>query len=311
MSFEITTAFVQQFNSNVYHLAQQEGSVLAPAVRKEMQRGKAQFWDRIGPVSVQQRTTRHGDTPQIDTPHSRRMVTLKDYEWADLIDDQDKLRTLIDPANPYVQEAANAFGRQMDVDILKAAVGSASTGEDGSTSTALTNAQKIIPVSGSAHADLNVLALRKAAMVLNKGKVPNRIKRYIALNAQALDSLLAETETTSSDYNTVKALVRGDIDEFMGFKFIRTEEIQDYSASSLNFNASTGLYDSGGVVAVTSGKSVVAWAEDGLLLAVGQAPKARISERDDKGYATQAYMSMSIGSVRMEEAKVVQIIVNQ
>ena len=67
------------------------------------------------------RTTRHGDTPQIDT-HSRRRVSLVDYEYADLIDNQDKIRTLIDPTSSYALAAAYALGRAQDDEIIAAQV---------------------------------------------------------------------------------------------------------------------------------------------------------------------------------------------
>ena len=98
MSTQITEAFVKQFNSNVFHLSQQKGSRLRGLVRQESQNGKSQFFDIIGSVTAQKHTTRHGDTPLIDTPHSRRRVTLSSYKHADLVDDSDKIKLLIDPA---------------------------------------------------------------------------------------------------------------------------------------------------------------------------------------------------------------------
>ena len=93
MSVQITTAFVEQYKSNVFHLAQQKGSRLRDAVRTETVTGKAHFFERIGATSAQKRTSRHGDTPRMDTPHSRRKVSLDDYDWADLIDQEDKFNS--------------------------------------------------------------------------------------------------------------------------------------------------------------------------------------------------------------------------
>lgn len=87
MSTQITTAFVQQFSANVTLLAQQTGSMLRNAVNVETVKGEKAFFEQIGKAAAVQRTSRHGDTPLVDTPHSRRMVTLTTYEWADLVDD--------------------------------------------------------------------------------------------------------------------------------------------------------------------------------------------------------------------------------
>ena len=65
----------------------------------------------------------------IDTPHSRRMVTMADYEYADLIDDQDKIRLLVDPTSTYARAAASAMGRAIDDVIIAAAIGTVSRQE--------------------------------------------------------------------------------------------------------------------------------------------------------------------------------------
>ena len=101
MSSQITEAFVQQYSNNVQMLSQQKGSLLRGVVDVESVVGKHAYFERIGAVSAQKRVSRHSDTPQIDTPHSRRRVSMADYEWADLIDQQDRVRTLIDPTSSY------------------------------------------------------------------------------------------------------------------------------------------------------------------------------------------------------------------
>ena len=100
MSFQVTTAFVQQYSTNVQLLLQQRGSRLRDCVTVGSYTGKAaKAVEQIGEVTAQARTSRHADTPLISTPHDARWVHPTDYEWADMIDDQDKLRMLIDPTS--------------------------------------------------------------------------------------------------------------------------------------------------------------------------------------------------------------------
>lgn len=281
MSAQVTTGFVQQYSANVQMLSQQRGSLLRDAVRVESMTGKNAFFDQVGSATAQKRTTRHGDTPQMDTPHARRRVSLVDYEYADLIDDQDKVRMLIDPTSSYAQAAAFAMGRAMDDEIIAAATGTSFTGETGSTSTALSAGQQI----ANGGTDMTVAKLREAKKIMDLASVDPSITRYIAVGPEQIDSLLGDTNVTSSDFNTIKALVQGEINQFMGFQFI----------------VSNRLAKSGNI------RSCFAWAEDGMALAIGKDVNARIDERADKGYATQVYYCMSIGSTRMEEEKVVQI----
>jgi len=282
MSFEITTAFVEQYEANVALLSQQRGSVLRDAVRVEDNVvGKNAFFEQIGATSMRKRTTRHGDTPLISTPHARRRVTLYDEDCADLVDDLDKVKMLIDPASPYALNMALAAGRAIDQSIIDNARATAYTGEAGGTSTVLPSAQKIAHASSG----LTIAKLRTARMKLLQGSVDKSIPFYMVVSAEEINDLLGTTQVTSSDYNAVKALVQGDVDTFMGFKFISTELLTETSSVRYCF----------------------AWAEDGLLLAVGKDPTGNIDVRPDKNYSTQVYYSMCIGSTRMEEAKLIEV----
>jgi hypothetical protein len=286
MSTQITTAFVEQYSANVTMLAQQMGSVLRSAVDVETIKGKNAFFDQIGSVTAQVRSSRHGSTPQLDTPHSRRRVSLADYEWADLIDDLDKVRMLIDPTSAYAKAAAAAMGRAMDDVIIAALGGSADTGVAGGTAVALPSSQK---VSTSAQADgsgLTIAKLRSAKFILDSNDVDPSTPRYIVVSPKQIQDLLATTEVTSSDFNTVKALATGTLDSFLGFKFLVSNRL---------------------ALANTDDRLVYAFAADAIKLAIGKDVTARIDERADKSYATQVYYSMAIGATRMEEKKVVEI----
>ena len=142
MSSQITTAFVEQYSANVSMLSQQMGSKLRGAVDVETIRGKNAFFDQIGATAAVARTTRHGNTPQVNTPHSRRRVSLSDFEWADLIDDLDKVRMLVDPTSSYAKAAAAAMNRTIDDQIIAALGGAADTGVAGGTSVALPASSK-------------------------------------------------------------------------------------------------------------------------------------------------------------------------
>ena len=287
MSSQITTAFVEQYSANIQMLSQQMGSLLRDAVRNESVVGKDAYFDQIGKVTAIKKTSRHSDTPQIDTPHSRRRVSLADYEFADLIDQQDKVRLLIDPTSSYAKAAAYAMGRAMDDVIIAAALGSANTGVSGGTAVALPAGNIVAANTGGT--GMNIAKLAAAKQILDAGDVDPSIKRHIIVSPTEIADLLNNTTVTSSDFNTIKALVHGEIDSFMGFKF----------------HVSNRLVDNG-----AANTQCIAFAEDGILLGVGKDVTARIDERSDKSYATQVYYCQTIGATRMEEAKVVSVLAN-
>ena len=290
MSNQITTAFVQQYSSNVQMLSQQMGSYLRGAVDVESVVGKNAFFDQVGKTTAQLRTSRHADTPQLDTPHSRRRVSLADYEWADLIDNADKVRLLIDPTSSYAKAAAAAMGRAMDDVIIAALGGNAFSGETGSTSVPLPSGQKPYTASqgNDAAGGLSITKLLEAKKILDLADVDPSIQRYFVCGPTQISNLLGTTQITSSDFNTVKALAQGQVDSFLGFKFI--------VSNRLVFDATN-----------TDDRLCYAFTQDAIKLAIGQDVIARIDERADKSYSTQVYYAMSIGASRMEEEKVVQI----
>ena len=285
MSNQITTAFVQQFSANITTLSQQQGSILRGAVRQESVTGEKAFFDQVGSTAAVKRTSRHGDTPLVETPHSRRMVTMDSYEWSDLIDDADKVAMLADPTNVYAQSASFAIGRAMDDAIIEAATGTAKTGKSGGTSTTLPSGQQI--AAGSA--DLTIAKLIQTRKIFSQNSVDPSIPLNIVVGPEQIESLLNTTQVTSSDFNTVRALVSGQVDTFMG----------------MTFHISNRLAKSG------NNRTCFAFASDGITMAVGKDVMARIDERADKSYSTQVYYCATFGATRMEEEKVVQILCDE
>jgi len=276
MSTQIPVAFVEQYKANVLMLAQQKGSKLRGTVRTEMVTGKNAFFERIGAVDMSDAVSRHDDTPQLDTPHSRRRVSLVTSRWADLIDMADQVRMLIDPTSPYATNAAWSAGRRIDKHIVDAMFGNAFAGEAGGTTVALPSAQKI----ASASAGLTIAKLLAAREILGAAD-QDMDNLTAAINPAGLTDLLSTTQITSSDYNTVKALVAGQIDTFLGMKFIVTTQM-------------------------TAGKAGI-YTKNAMALAIGSDPRVRISERDDKNYSTQVFIQMDIGATRVEDSGVIEV----
>lgn len=291
MSTEVTTAFVKQFGENVDLLVQQRGSRLRNAVRIETVRGEQAFFDQIGATEAVEVTDRHGDSPLISTPHSRRRVTMVDVEWGDLIDDFDKLKMLMDPESAYALNASWAVGRKIDDIIIRNIFAAAATGKEGTGTATFPAANQIAVNFGAAvNTGLTVEKLREARRLLRSFEVPEDEPMFIGVTAKQMDDLLGTTEVTSSDFNTVKALVQGDVDTFMGFKFVHTERL---------------------LLNTSSHRRVPVWSRSGLLLAVAAEPMVRITERADKRFSQYVYYMTSVGSTRMEENRVVEIICDE
>jgi hypothetical protein len=248
--------------------------------------GKVAFWDQVGATAAREINERHGDSPLMNTPHARRRCHLTDWDWGDLIDKPDKVRTVKDFTSPYVQNAGFAMGRAIDTVLIRSFFGVAFTDETGSTSTSFPSSQQIAVNFGGTNVGLTVEKLREARRLLKAANVDMTDPMHIAMTAKQKDNLLGTTQVTSSDYNTVKALVQGDVDTFMGFKFLETELLE---------------------VDGSSHRRLPCWSKTGMKLGIGADIVARITERADKRFSTYVYFCMTIGATRMEEVKVVEI----
>ena len=289
MANDITTAFVKQFGSNLDFLVQQKGSLLRNAVRVETVVGEEAYFDQLGSTAAQKKTTRNSDTPLVKSEHYKRRVQMYDYEWADLIDKEDKLKMLIDPQSDYAINAAWALGRSIDTAIIECFSNTAYAGKAGGTATIFTAANI---VSGGATGMTLQKLLDAKALIDGADCDPNE-ERFIAVTSKQLTDLLNISEIKDADFNTVRALVRGEVDTFLGFKFIICNRLS---------------YPYGRTSVAASFRSCPVWLRSGVVLALAKDINTQITQRADKSYATQVYASMGIGATRMEEAKVVQIL---
>jgi hypothetical protein len=294
MSFEITTHFVQEYKNNIELLLQQRGSKLRGAVTMDTYTGKAgKAVEQVGQTSGSKRTGRHQDMPITSTPADARWVFPTDYDVADLIDSEDKLRMIVDPTSSYALNHTYALGRNMDEEIIAAFFGTSLTGENGTTSTAFPSAQQVaVTVGAGAATGLNIAKLRAAKKILMANEVDiDNDELFVAMTAEQHDDMLAETQAVSLDYNTRPVLVDGKITSFMGFNFIHTE-----------------LLDVNG----SSQRRLPCWAKSGMHLGLWNDIGVDIRERADKrGIPTQVAAMGTFGSTRLEEGKVVEIICDE
>jgi hypothetical protein len=205
MAVSISNAFVTLFDTEVKQ-AYQADAVLRNTVRlRTGVTASTHKFPKIGSGVAQLRVPQTDVTP-LNVTYSQATVTLTDYIAAEYSDIFNQAKVNFDERQELVQVVAKAIGRRSDQMIIDALAAS---------STSLTVATSI----GGAGTNMNMAKLREAARLMNTANVPAE-DRYMLIHASQLSSLLSETAVTSSDFNSVKALVQGDITSFMGFNFI-------------------------------------------------------------------------------------------
>lgn len=204
MSKFLTDAAVAQFDTMVHQVYQAGGKLRGTVRTRTGVVGSTHRFPKMGKGLASKRIPQTDVIP-MNVTHSNRTATIEDWNAAEYTDIFDQQKVNFDEKRELATSIANAINRRQDqliIDALEAA----------STSETVSND------IGGTDTDLNVDKLRRASRLLGDNGVPNTDLHYIG-SYMGREALLGETETSSSDYNTVKALVNGEINSFVGFQF--------------------------------------------------------------------------------------------
>lgn len=204
MSTTAAVNFRTEFEPLAKH-AFQAGAKLNGTTRERMNaNARTVSFPKLGKGIATERNPGTTLTP-MNTVHTNVTVTIRDWDATDYAYIEDLEKLAFDEKLELAQVAGYAAGRRYDQIIIDAMNASAFA-----TS---------VPISeGGANTSLNIEKLTRAAALMNANGVPAE-GRNIAVTADALMFALRETEISSADYNTFKALTTGEISSFMNFKF--------------------------------------------------------------------------------------------
>lgn len=223
-----------------------------------------------------------GETVWSDIEHHQRWVFPSDKVLSLPYSPKDGLRMVTDPRSPYAEAMRAAHARRMDDFVINAATADAKTGQFEDLQNTPFPASQIIADGGTG---LTIDKLIEAKEKLIAADNDPSEERYFAVSERQLSNLLKTTQVTNADYNTVKALVRGEIDTFVGFKFISSERL-----------LSTGNI-----------RHCFAWVKSGLHVGTWEGLTTEIDRRPDRNYVWQIWMTFTAGATRTQEKKIVQV----
>ena len=204
MSMSLSNAFVTLFDAEVKQAYQGKAMLVGAVRQRRGVEGSTVKFPKVGRGVATPRVGQTDVTP-LNVGFSNVTLTLEDWIAAEYSDIFSQQKVNFDERSELVQVLGNAIGRRQDQIILAALAASG---------TSLSVGNDI----GGTDTNMNVAKLRQAKGLMDKNNVPPT-DRNIVIHSNGLQSLLAETAVTSSDFNTVKALVNGELDTFLGFKF--------------------------------------------------------------------------------------------
>ena len=287
MNNTITAAFVQQFHDSFVAAAEPtESRFESKVVNRGSIVGSSFTANDMGTVEMSQVTNRYGDTEFTIPDVGTRQALMSDYDIAIPVDQFDLPKLLANPQGDYLQRAIAAAQRKKDAVIYAALKGNAlrKTDESGSFSNTALPAGQVIAAGSSGMTKAKIIQAKKIFRA-NEADEHAGEELFMAYDSGMLEDILADTTLTSADYMAVKMLQEGAIDgKWMGFTWVPYE-----------------------LLSGTSTKTTVAWAKSGAHVGTGKGITTDIGPRRDKRNLIQIYAAMSIGSVRVNESKVVSI----
>jgi hypothetical protein len=285
MTVSINQNYVNTFSANLHHLVGAQGSKTKGIFAEETASGEKHFFDRLGDFSISERTERFADTVLQDAAHSRRMATVRLYDAAVGLDKIDINKMLINPSSDYIMKLKNVFGQKFDEVVFAALLGDAATGQTGE-GTASFDSNNVIAHGGTG---LTVTKLDEAIKILKSNRVDmSRDGVCLFIDAKAEQDLLADAKITSFDYQPNKVLGGPSVPTYRGLKIVMTEDLPEHTAGSVY--------------------RAILCTQDALKIAVPESMGVSVDKRPDKSNTMQIYADMMLGAVRMEEAKVVDIL---
>lgn len=273
MAQSITNAFVTLFDEEVKQAYQGEALLRGTMRTRSGVQGNTVKFPKIGKGVATVRVPQTDVTP-LNVTYSQVTATMTDYIAAEYSDIFHQSHVNFDERRELVQVVSKSIARRMDqlcIDALDAA---------SSPSTVATTV-------GGAGTNMNIEKLRAAAKAMNDNNVPAE-GRHLLMHSSQLDALLGETEVTSADFATVKALVRGEINSFMGFNII-----------------TMGDRDEGGVPKPST-RTCFAWHQDSMGYAESMSQKSEVNYIPEKTSFLVSSM-FSAGAVAIDDEGIVKI----
>ena len=311
-----TEAFYDAYTRGYEAILQERKFFWAGTMRMEPLQGENQSYDFVSSIELTEKTTRFDDVPVEDMTHNRRWISPRWFRKAIFKDDEDQVMLQADPTSDYIQALAmgairkqNSIGTESFFGTVRGGIepgvdraGTATTYAYVNTAIAPGTAAggRTIPHDSDKNGDadgtstgltIDKMIIAKEAFIQMNNDPDETM--YMAIGPRQQSDLLRAAETQSSDTSNVKSLQTvGQVADFMGFKFIVTNQIA--IGSSNDIDSDTNVFE------------CPIWTKMGMLFAMHKSPIFKVDWIPRK-QIWQIYSSMGANAIRMDEDKVIKM----
>ena len=280
MAITISNVYIETFEQNVRHLAQQSDTRLRVHVTEKSTGGEKHNWERLGAGAATPKSGPRQPTPTSDLPWDRRVSVAETWDAGETSEQEDPVQMLVDPNSNISKNLAMAMRRAVDDVIITAATADALQGDGGTIA---------FPAGQTIGTGAEVISLDIVLQVqelFNQNDVdPDEPKCWV-LGPTQQRKLLQLMEVTSADYQNMKALATGYLPNWMGFTWVMSNRLEIPLATQINN---------------------LAFTPRAIGLQVNRDISAKVAEDPSLSFAWRIYTFMTIGAVRVEDEHIVKV----
>ncbi len=283
MSNSISNVYIETFENNVRHLAQQSIARLRPYVTERGTNGEKHNWERLTAGTASLKTGVRQATPFQDLPWSRRVSVAETFDAGETTEQEDPVQMLVDPNSNIALNLAMSMRRAID-DVLIAAAGGTALDGDG-TANAFPGSQ----VVGDGTTPISFDFITEVLEKFMENDIENDVPKVFIVGPTQVRKLLQLTENTSKDYVRTgldQLSTTGMVPSWMGFTWIMSTRLNIPTATELDCLAFTRR-----AIGLQFNKDIT----------------ARIAEDPSISFAWRIYTHMTLGAVRVEDEHIVKL----
>jgi hypothetical protein len=289
MAVSISNVYIETFENNVRHLAQQSITRLRPYVSEKSTNGEKHNWETLdfagqassGAATIKATTGRIA-TPFEDLPWARRVSSAVTYHIGETSEQEDPVQMLVDPNSNIASSLGAAMRRTVD-DVIIAACTGASLDGAGATP-ALPAGQTV----GDGTAAISFDMVTEVLETFMSADIENDVPKIFVVGPTQVRKLMQLTENTSKDYvrrGLDQLSTTGMVPNWMGFTWIMSTRL---------------LAPAGGEL------SCLAFTKRAIGLQINKDITVRVAEDPSISFAWRIYCHMTLGAIRVEDAHIVE-----
>jgi len=292
MAITIPASYIDTFESNVRHLAQQKQSRIRAAVTEVNRQSESHMWDRLAASDYRTKTARAvspaggNGSGAVDTTDglvwTRRNTLIKTFDTGEIVGREEVVQMLINPNAAVTENLAMNMKRAVDDVIIDNFFSDALT--DGGSAATFPVAQAV----GSTGVKISMDALLEVKEKFATNDIDPDERITLVIGPKQQRTLMQLLEVTSGDYQNSKALATGYLPNFLGFDIIVSNRL----------------------TAAVNDLECAAFTKRAMGLHVASDIMAKVGERADMSFDYQLYCSLSMDAVRVEDEHIVKLLVD-